>query len=559
MPTSPDYGWFTPASEQLMRADDSYLVAGEGLRERVRAIVGEAARRLGPAAPAGFAGRFEEGVARGWCSFSTPVWCNFGTDRGLPISCYNTYASDTTEALLGDVHGELAMMSKNGGGTSLYMGHVRGRGAPIKGGRNGTSFGTVHFATHYQSLLQTASQGGVRRGKCAVFWDIEHPDIDEALGIRGDGHPIQHLHFGVCVGDAWLEAMVAGDPDKRAVWAKVLNARRKHGEPYLVFRDTVNRARPQWYKDQNLVVRSSNLCNETTPTSDESESFVCCLSSLNVRHFDEWKGTDFPGLMVYFLDAVISEFVEKARRIPYMGRAVRYAERHRSLGIGQFGWHDLLQSKMLPFDSPEAFRLNAEVARLIQAKTVAASERMAKDYGEPEVTRGYGRRHALLQAIAPTKTSAFIHGQSSEANEPRQSNYVIEDKAKGKFTFRNPYLHAVLTGKGVDVEAEWRKVLLAGGSVQGLDCLDAHEKAVFRTFVEIPQMAIIKQAAQRQQFVDQGQSLNLLIHKDVPAKDLNALVLEAWRSGIKGLYYNHNENAAQVFARDILSCTACEA
>ncbi len=552
--------WFTADTERFMRSGGAYLPAVVGINERIWQVARAVKDNLPANAPQDIEKRVQEVLWRGWCSLSTPVWTNFGNDRGLPISCYNSHFSDTVESLLGSAHAEIAMMTKAGGGTSGYYGEVRPRGSQIQGGSNGTSFGSVHFAAHHQSLIRTCSQGNTRRGNYSGYWPVEHGDIDEVLGIRGDGHPIQDIHFGVTFGDDWLRDMEGGDADKRRVWAKVLSARRKTGEPYLMFRDTVNRALPPWYRDKGLTCKSSNLCAETTPISDERWSYVCCLLSANVSKFDEWSDRpDAVETMVYILDAVLTEFIRKAKAIPFMERAVRYAEDHRSIGIGWLGWHDYLQSKMVAFDSPQAMALNLKVAKFLNRHSVAASERMASEFGEPAVCKGYGRRHALLHAIAPTKSTSFILGQTSEGIEPRQSNYVIEDKAKGKFTFRNPHLHRVLCGKGVDVEAEWKKILLAGGSVQKLDCLSDHEKAVFRTFVEIPQIAVVQQAAQRQPYIDQMQSLNVMIHPDVPARDVNRLYLEAWKSGVKSFYYQHNDSSAQLYAREILSCSACEA
>lgn len=552
--------WFTADTERFMRSGGAYLSGTTHINDRIRQVSRAVKDNLPANAPADIEGRVYEAIWRGWCSLSTPVWTNFGNDRGLPISCYSSYWRDEISSLLGDTRAEVAMMTKNGGGTSGYYGDVGPRGRLIQGGANGTSSGTIPFAVDHQSLIRTCSQGNTRRGNYAGYWPVEHGDIDEVLGIRGDGHPIQDIHFGITLGDDWLKAMVAGDPAKRAVWAKVLNARRKTGEPYLMFRDTVNRTLPPWYADRGYRCVMSNLCSEVLPIVNERWSFVCCLLSANISKFDELCGRpDAVETMVYILDAVLTEFVRKAKTIPFMEKAVRYAEEHRSIGIGWLGWHDYLQSKMVAFDSPEAMRLNLSVSKFLHRHTAAASERMAREFGEPAVCKGYGRRHALLQAIAPTKSTSFILGQTSEGIEPRQSNYVIEDKAKGKFTFRNPHLAGIINRREVDPEVAWREILRAGGSVQKLDFLTDHEKEVFRTFVEIPQIAVVQQASQRQPYIDQMQSLNVMIHPDVPARDVNKLYLTAWELGVKSFYYQHNDNACQMYARDILSCSSCEA
>lgn len=551
-----EYVWYNDNSDTFMRRDGSYLMEGQTVDERVSLVCREAERRL---KKPGFAEKFRSYFRRGWYSFSTPIWTNFGTDRGLPISCYTSHCSDSIASILCDTHAEIATMTKMGGGTAVYAGDVRGRGSPIQGGKNGHSSGSVHFAGHYQSLLDTCSQGLTRRGNCAFYWPIDHPDIMEVLRIRQEGHPIQRLHTGVCVKDVWLEDMAAGDKKKREVWAALIEARRNTGEPYVLFTDTVNNALPKWYKDQGLVVKMSNLCCEVVSTANDDESFVCDLSSLNDLYFDDWKDTDAPELMVYFLDAVMDEFIEKASGIKHMERAVRYANRHRSMGIGRFGWHHYLQSKMVPFESAEAMKLNAEISRVIQKKTVAASVEMAKEYGEPEVTKGYGVRHALLQAIAPTTSSAFIIGQASESVEPQLANCEIKDLAKGKFTVINPFFLKTLKSHGKDDRATLDSVFSRGGSAQHLGFLSDHEKAVFKTLPEISQTDVVNQAASRQRFIDQGQSLNLWIHPSTPVKDINALMLHGWKSGVKSFYYQKGQNAAQAFQRSVLNCTACEA
>lgn len=549
-----NFPWANELSMRFLKKD--YLLPGQSLDERVDVICETAEKKLNYP---GFASKFRENLQKGWYSLSTPVWTNFGTDRGLPISCYNSHFSDTIESLLGSTHAELAMMTKLGGGTSAYYGDVRGRGAVIK--NNGHSFGSVHFAKHHESLVTTCSQGSTRRGNFAGYWPIDHPDVEsgEVLGIKTEGHPIQHISYGLCVTDDWLKKMVAGDKKKREIWAKVLHARKNTGFPYILFIDNINRALPPWYKDRGYVVKSSNLCSEVTPTSNHLESFVCCLASMNVFHFDQWRGTDAVKLLAYFLDAVITEFIEKASGIAFMERAVRYAVRHRSLGIGQLGWHSFLQSKMIPFESMEAKRYNVTIAKEIQAQATEASREMAARYGEPEVTEGYGHRNALWGAIAPTKSSSFILEQMSEGVEPCRANVEIKDLAKGKFTLRNRYLEALLVSKGVDVDETFDSIIRKGGSVQHLTCLTEHEKAVFKTFAEISQIEVINQAAQRQPYIDQSQSLNVMIHPSVPTRDINSLHLQAWESGVKSMYYQHSVNAAQEFSRNILSCSSCEA
>lgn len=299
-------------------------------------------------------------------------------------------------------------------------------------------------------------------------------------------------------------------------------------------------------------------CTEIMLPDSAKESFVCDLSSLNILYYDEWKNTDAVEILVYFLDAVMTEFINKAKQIPFMNRTVEFAERHRALGIGWLGWHSYLQSKMIPWESMDAKFLNVAVAKTIKEGAYKASEKLAQEYGEPEICKGYGRRNTTLLAIAPTKSSAFILGQVSEGIEPHRTNYYIKDLQKGKFTIKNTCLESLLKEKGKDTPEIWESILINSGSVQHLDFLDQHEKNVFKTFSEISPMEIVIQAAQRQKYIDQGQSLNILIHPSVPIKDVNRLIIEGWKMGIKSFYYQISVNAAQAFARNILTCASCE-
>lgn len=545
------YPWATEATLQFLEKD--YLRPGQSLDQRVTEICKNAERILGRP---GFASAFKENFQKGWYSLATPVWTNFGTDRGVPISCFGSHLEDSMDSIL-RAHAEVGMMTKLGGGTSGYFGDLRGRGASIRG--NGYSSGSVHFMQLFDRIINVVSQGATRRGSFAAYLPIEHPDIDEFLTLRQEGSPIQDLWFGVTVTDAWMQSMIDGDQAKRQRWARVLESRARLGGPYIVFIDNANNNAPDVYRDKGLEINASNLCTEIMLHSDADQSFVCCLSSMNILHYDEWKNTNAVEIMVYFLDSVMTEFIEKARHIPYMERAVRFAENQRAIGIGQLGWHSYLQRNMIAFESMTAKMKNVEVAKTIQSQALQASQKMAQEYGEPELLRGYGRRHTTMLAIAPTKSSAFILGQVSEGIEPQLSNYYIRDLAKGKFTFKNPYLIELLESKGQDTQSTWNKILKAGGSVQKLDCLTDEEKAVFKTFGEISQKEVIIQAAQRQRYIDQGQSLNLAVHPSIPIKDVNALIIEAWRLGVKSLYYQISVNSAQEFARDVLYCDSCSA
>jgi ribonucleoside-diphosphate reductase alpha chain len=544
------YRWLTESSQVFLERD--YLEGGQTVDQRVDEICAAAEKTLNKP---GFAKAFKANIEKGWYSLSTPIWTNYGNDRGLPISCFGSYMDDDT-ASIALTHAEVMMMTKHGGGTSAFFGSLRGRGEKIR--KNGESSGSVHFMQLFDLVINIVSQGRTRRGNFAAYLNIDHKDIMEFLSLRSEGNAIQDLSFGVVVPDAWMEDMIAGDAAKRKVWARVLECRSNTGFPYIMFGDTVNNNTVDVYRDKNLRITHSNLCSEIMLPDSNEESFVCDLSSMNIFHYDEWKNTDAVQLLTYFLDAVMEEFIEKASKIEFLHRAVRFAKRHRALGIGWIGWHSFLQSKMIAFESMEAKLLNVEIAKRIKTEAYAASAKMAKEYGEPEVLEGYGRRNTTLLAIAPTKSSAFILGQVSEGIEPHRTNHYIKDLQKGKFTVKNAQLEELLEKKGKNTQEVWTNILKAGGSVQHLDFLDEHEKNVFKTFAEISPKEIIIQASARQKFIDQSQSLNLMIHPSIPIKDVNALIIEAWRLGVKSLYYQISVNAAQAFSRNILSCASCE-
>jgi ribonucleoside-diphosphate reductase alpha chain len=545
------YRWLTPESQTFLERD--YLLTGQTLDQRVDIICAEAERRLGIK---DFGKRFKENIQKGWYSLSTPVWTNYGTNRGLPISCFGSFVDDNMESILHNI-AEVGMMTKMGGGTSAYFGKLRPRGSEIKD--NGQSAGSVHQMQLFDKLITVVSQGKTRRGNFAAYLDIDHEDIMEFLTIRGEGSPIQDLSFGVCVPSQWLKEMKEGDAQKRKVWAKVLQIRAEFGYPYIQFTDNANNNTVDVYKDKNKKIYASNLCSEIMLPSNEEESFVCCLSSMNLLHFDEWYETDAVKLMVYFLDTVMEEFIEKASKIKFMERAVTFAKKHRALGLGRLGWHSYLQSKMIAFESLEAKLYNVKIAKFIKEESYKASVELAEMFGEPEMLKGYGRRNTTLNADAPTKSSAFILGQVSESNEPAKANYYIKDLAKIKFTVKNTHLEALLIEKEKNTQEVWNSILMNAGSVQHLEFLSDHEKLVFKTFAEISQREVIIQASQRQKYIDQGQSLNLMIHPSIPTKDVNALMLEAEELGIKALYYQYSVNAAQAFTREILACSSCEA
>lgn len=548
--------------------DDSRLFLSRGyidgnmtVEERVRGIAQTAEKNLGLEGE-GWADKFYDYMSRGFYSLSSPVWSNYGTSKGLPISCNGVYIEDTMESILLK-NAEIGMQTKMGAGTSGYFGALRPRGTPIKSG--GNADGPVHFMNLTETQVDVVSQGNVRRGSFAAYLDVESPDIMEFLECREEGSSIINLSLGVCIGDEWMKSMIDGNHEKRTIWARILRKRRESGYPYLFFKDTVNNARPQILKDKDIWIYASNLCSEIALPSSAEETFVCNLASMNLLKYDEWKETDAVEVMIWFLDAVMEEYIEKTDGIMFMKSANNFARTWRALGLGQLGWHSYLQSKSIAFESFEAHMLTIEISKFIDDRSREATKELAIEYGEPEGMLGTGERNLTRCAIAPTTSSSFILGQVSPSIEPLASNYFTKDLAKGKFTYRNPYLDKVIqwyNQNGVEgfsgYDEIWLSILKHGGSVQHLDFLSQHEKDVFKTFSEITPLSIVQQAGARQKFIDQAQSLNILIHPDVSAKDVNALIIEGWKLGVKTFYYQRSANPAQELVRDIMNCAACE-
>lgn len=542
--------WKNEESEQILNR--GYLLKGETVEGAIERVCTAAAKRLYKPE---LKEPFMEMVERGWMSLSSPIWANMGTERGLPISCFNVHIPDSIEGITHKL-GEVIMQTKIGGGTSGYFGSLRERGSAVTD--NGKSSGAVSFMKLFDTAMDTISQGGVRRGAFAAYIDIDHADIDEFLKIKNIGNPIQNLFTGVCVPDYWMQEMVDGDMEKRQIWAKVLESRQQKGLPYILFSDNVNRNKPQVYKDLNMRINASNLCSEIMLPSDEQESFICCLSSMNLELYDEWKDTEAVKLAIFFLDAVLQEFIEKTEGNHYLASANRFAKRHRALGLGVLGWHSYLQKNMIPFEGLEAKMLTTEIFKHIQDRADKATQELARIYGEPELLKEYGRRNTTTLAIAPTTSSSAILGQTSPGIEPFSSNYYKAGLSKGNFMRKNKYLAKLLSDKGLDNEDTWRSIMLNGGSVQQVEGLTDHEKAVFKTFKEISQLEIIQQASIRQKYVDQSQSLNLNIPSELPIKDVNNLIIEAWKLGVKTLYYQRSQSVSKELVTNLVSCSSCE-
>lgn len=543
--------WLNEESQQILNR--GYLLKGETVKSAIERIANAAARRLYKPE---LAEAFIEMIERGWMSLSSPIWANMGTERGLPISCFNVYVPDNIEGITHKL-GEVIMQTKIGGGTSGYFGELRGRGSAVTD--NGKSSGATSFMKLFDTAMDTISQGGVRRGAFAAYLDIDHPDIKEFLEIKNIGNPIQNLFYGVCVPDYWMQEMIDGDMEKRVIWAKVLESRQQKGLPYILFKDNINRFKPEVYKDKNRTIHSSNLCSEIALPSTDEESFICCLSSMNLELYDEWKDTEAVKLAIYFLDGVLQEFIAKTEGNHYLSAANRFAKNHRALGLGAMGWHSYLQKNRIPFEGMRAKGLTHQIFEDINTKATRASKELAKIYGEPEILKGYGLRNTTLMAIAPTTSSSAILGQTSPGIEPFSSNYYKAGLAKGNFMRKNKYLQELLEAKGLDDEDTWRSIMLNHGSVQHLEGLTQVEKDIFKTFKEISQLEIIQQASVRQKFIDQAQSLNLNIPAGLPVREVNKLMIEAWKLGVKTLYYQRSQSVSKEFVSNMVSCASCEA
>lgn len=553
--------WLNEYSQQFLSS--GYLLPGQSVENRISVICNTAEKLLKESCLKqedksyfdGYAQKLQFYINNGWISLSTPMWCNYGTDRGLSISCFGANIDDSVESIL-DTNSEIGIECKIGGGTSAYFGNLRPRGAIIT--NNGTSNGSKSFLNMFQTTSSVISQGQQRRGYFAAYIDIFHDDINEWLNIRAEGDSIQDITWGVCVPTWWIDDMKNGHQEKRELWAKIIKKRFETGLPYIFYTDNANNGEsvPEVYKGKNLI-KASQMCTEIMLPSNSKESFVCCLASLNDLYYDEYSKTNCVQDLTYLLDSSITEFIQKASKIKFLEKPVEFSKNHRALGIGRLGYHSLLQSKMTPFESLDARNINVEIQKHIQEKSQEASSKMAVLFGECKMTKGLGKRNTTTQAIAPTTSSAFIM-QVSQSTEPWMANLIVRDLAKGKYIIKNKYLEKVLEDKGKNNSTTWDSILKYQGSVLHLDFLSDDEKSVFKTAREISQEEIIIQAAQRQKYIDQGQSLNLFITADTTAKEVNQLMLKAHDMGIKSLYYQHNVNAASEFAKKFNNCISCE-
>jgi ribonucleoside-diphosphate reductase alpha chain len=552
--------WYT--EESLQTVNNGYLLPHETPRDMYLRLAKAAADTLNRP---DLETEFFTLMWNNWICPASPVLSNMGTDRGLPISCYGPYVPDSIDGLFQHFH-EISMLTKNGGGVGSYWGSIRARGAAIKG--NGKSEGVVPWLAIADRIALAVGQGGVRRAGLQASLDIEHGDFEEFINIRrpiGDiNRQCLNLHHSVNVSDDFMQSVVSGNPTARHKWKELLRARVETGEPYLMFKDTVNNNAPAIMN--GMRINNTQLCSEIFLPNNERHTYVCCLSSLNLVKWDEFSSFTFPSgltaieLSIYFLDAVMSEFITKAKHLPGFEKAVRFSEKSRALGLGVLGWHTLLQKKLLPFDSFQSMMLNAQVFSSIHKQALSATKRLAVEYGEPKWCRGFGQRNLTLLAIAPTMSNSIISGGYSAGIEPISANCYSMKSAKGTFIRKNKQLADLLESKGINNVDTWEAIIKAGGSVQQLKKLSDEERDIFKTAREINQFALINQAAQRQKFIDQGQSLNLFFTAGTSAKYINDVHIHAWQSGLKSLYYLRSETVLKGSAIEYSKsdCVSCE-
>ena len=550
-----------------------YLVNGESPKDAYWRVCNAVAKRLYKPE---LAEKFFEYIWQGWLCLASPVLSNTGTDRGLPISCFGIDVADSIQDI-GAKNLEMMLLAKHGGGVGIGINMIRPAGAKITG--NGTSDGVVPFCKIYDSTILATNQGSVRRGAASVNINIEHDDFLDWVEIRepkGDvNRQSLNLHQCAVVGDKFMRRLEAGDQDARQRWSKLLQKRKATGEPYILFKGNTNKSNPEAYKKNSLKVHMTNICSEIVLHTDESHSFVCCLSSLNLEKYDEWKNTNLVYDATWFLDGVLEEFIQRAKNMRGFENSVRSAVKGRALGLGVLGWHSLLQKNGIAFEGLLAQFKTREIFSKIKIETERASRKLAEIYGEPLWCVGTGFRNTHLRAIAPTVSNSKLSGNVSPGIEPWAANVFTEQSAKGTFIRKNKELEKVLRKAGINNKETWDKILEDGGSIQGIKQLDGWYydnggrltqeegepvKNVFKTFKEINQLELVKQAGIRQDYIDQSVSLNLAFPSEAPPRWLNQVHIEAWKRGIKTLYYTRTESvlrgdiAAAAMDPDCLSC-----
>ena len=550
--------WMTEIS--LATVSKGYMLPGETPKKAYKRVADTVAMRLGKPE---LSAKFQKYMWKGWLNLASPVLSNTGTDRGLPISCFGIDTPDSIRGI-GLTNAELMKLSSVGGGVGIGLSRIRGRGNTITG--NGKSEGVVPWSKIYDSTIIATNQGAVRRGAASVNLDIDHVDIKEFLQIRrpkGDpNRQCLNLHQAVVVGDDFMHRLERRDPEAMELWVEILKSRVETGEPYLMFKDNVNNANPLAYTKNNLNVSMTNICSEITLHTDEDHSFICCLSSLNLAKYDEWKNTDLVETAVYFLDGVMEEFLYKTEGKESMIRTYRSAKKGRALGLGVLGWHTFLQQKGLPFNSMASTAWTNTIFSQIKNEAESASRKLAEEYGEPEWCRGTGMRNTHLLAIAPTVSNSTISGGVSAGIEPLPANIYTFNSNKGTFIRKNPVLETYLEDRGHNTEEVWKQILQDRGSIANLpeDVMPIEDKEIFLTFSEINQLGLVEQAGIRQKYIDQAMSLNLAFDPTDSPKFINLVHQTAWKLGIKTLYYLRTDSVinGDIGSRTSEDCLSCD-
>ena len=542
----------------LSTISKGYLLPGETPKKAYRRVANAVANRLNRP---DLANKFFKYIWNGWIGLASPVLSNTGTDRGLPISCFGIDTPDSVRGI-GLTNAELMKLTALGGGVGISVSRIRPRGTEITG--NGTSEGVVPWCKIYDSSIIATNQGSVRRGAASVNLDINHPDIEEFLAIRrpkGDpNRQCLNLHQCVVIDDFFMKKLEQRDEKSIRIWLEILKTRMETGEPYIMFKDNVNKSNPLAYLMNNLDVSMTNICSEITLFTDEEHSFICCLSSLNLAKYDEWKDTDVVETSIYFLDGVMQEFIDKTNGKEALKRTHNHAKKGRALGLGVMGWHTFLQQQGLPFNSIASTAWTHKIFSGIKLKAEAASRQLAEEYGEPLWCKGTGMRNTHLMAIAPTVSNSRINSCSAGI-EPHPANVYTFNGAKGTFIIRNKELKAILNKTGNDIDDIWERIMADNGSVQNLSdsIISQEDKEIFLTFSEINQLELVRQSAIRQRYIDQTQSLNLSFDPNDEPRWINQVHLEAWKLGIKTLYYLRSDS---VIKGDLGSrtseCVSCE-
>ena len=552
--------WMNEVS--LATISNGYLLPDENPKKAYRRVADAVAKRLDRP---DLANKFYRYMWKGWLNLASPVLSNTGTDKGLPISCFGIDTPDSIRGI-GLTNAELMRLTSLGGGVGIGLGRVRGRGKKIANGDTGNSEGIVPWAKIYDSTIIATNQGSVRRGAASVNLDINHTDIKEFLRIRRpQGDPNRqclNLHQCVSIDDKFMQRLEHRDPEAMELWVEILKSRVETGEPYIMFKDNVNNANPPAYVKNNLDVTMTNICSEIALHTDEEHSFVCCLSSLNITRYDEWKDTDLVETAIYFLDGVLEEFLVKTNGKDSLIRAHRSAKKGRALGLGVLGWHTFLQSKGIPFASIAATSWTNRIFSQIKNQAEAASRKLAEEYGEPVWCKGTGMRNTHLIAIAPTVSNSTISGGVSAGIEPIPANVYTFNSSKGTFIRKNPVLEKYLEDKGHNSEEVWQQILKDRGSIANLpeDVMPVADKEVFLTFAEINQLALVEQASVRQKYVDQAQSLNLAFDPGDSPKFINLVHQTAWKLGLKTLYYLRTDSVinGDIGSRTSEDCLSCD-